>query len=468
MNENFINQLVALIGNNNVLISSHDTQPYLTENRGLYHGQTLAVVRPNTTQQVSKIVKLCVEHSVQITPQGGNTGLVGGQIPIHQNSIILSLSSLNAIRQVDATNGTISVDAGVTLQTVQEAASSAHCLFPLSLASQGTCQIGGTISSNAGGTAVLRYGNMRQLVLGLEVVLPDGRIWNGMRKLHKDNAGYDLKQLFIGSEGTLGIVTGAVLKLYPKIRSRETAFMGLNSPERAFEVYQLVKQQSGETLTAFELMPRFGLEMVIKHMQGVDPFVSPHPFYALIELSTASKHSKLKTILEECLEQALVNTLIQDATIAQNDTQSKNLWSLRENMSWAQKYEGGSIKHDVSVPVSSVPAFIEEASQLCTQIVSGIRICAFGHMGDGNIHFNISQPIGMDKALFLSHWQAFNRVVHDVVVSMEGSIAAEHGIGQLKLKELAHYKDDISLDLMRRMKTMLDPCGLMNKGKVVL
>ncbi len=460
-----IKRFTELLGVNNVLTSSLDMQPYLTENRGLYKGKALAVVKPRTALDTSQVIRICIEAGISISPQGGNTGLVGGQIP--KSGIVISLARMNIIHDVDAINGTITVEAGATLQSVQEAAAKVGCLFPLSLASQGSCQIGGNIATNAGGTAVLRYGNIRDMVLGLEVVLPNGHIWNGLRSLRKDNAGYDLKHLFIGSEGTLGIVTKAVLRIYPAIKSRVTAFIGLNSPDAALELFQRTRNEATEMLTAFELIPRFGLEMVVQHMGGVDPFNDSHSFYALIELSTASRNIKVNTLLEKILEPALNDKLINDAVIALNEAQSDLLWSLRENMSWAQKYEGGSIKHDVSVPISKVAYFINQATILCHNAMHGIRICAFGHMGDGNIHFNLSQPKDMDKEFFLSHWTKLNRIVHDLVMSLDGSIAAEHGIGQLKLDELTHYTNETSLDLMRKMKAILDPYGIMNPGKVV-
>ncbi len=446
--------------------SAGDMAPFLVEERGLYLGKASAVILPKTVGEVSNVVKEAAKAQVSIVPQGGNTGLVGGQVPF--DGILLSLSRMNEIRAVDPLNGTITVAAGCTLQAVQEAAAAAGCLFPLSLASEGSCQIGGNIASNAGGTAVLRYGNMRDLVLGLEVVLPDGRIWNGLRALRKDNAGYDLKHLFIGSEGTLGIITAAVLKIFPAIRSRVTAFIGLASPESALEVFGMAKAEFGDLLSAFEIMPRFGLEIVIKHMPGHhDPLENPHPFYALIEFSSISAKAELGASMEQLLERALERGLVQDGTIAASENQSKALWSLRENMSWAQKPEGGSIKHDVSVPVSKVAEFIDKASALCRAEMAGLRVCAFGHMGDGNIHFNLSQPEGMDKAEFLAQWPHFNRIVHDLVVAMGGSIAAEHGIGILKREELAHYKDEVSLDLMRMMKRALDPENRLNPGKII-
>ncbi len=458
--------LAARLGPAGLKTTQADMASYLREERGLYQGEALAVARPASVADVAYIVKACAEAGVPIIPQGGNTGLVGGQMAF--GGLVLSLSRLNSIRKIDALNGTITVDAGCTLQTVQTAAIEANCLFPLSLASEGSCQIGGNISSNAGGTAVLRYGNMRDLVLGLEVVLADGRIWNGLRGLRKDNAGYDLKQVFIGAEGTLGIITGAVLKLFPEVKSRATAFIGCRDIQAVLALFGLAKAQCGDVLTTFEFLPRFGLETVIRHSPGKkDPLAEAHDFYALIEISSVTEAGQLGPRLESLLEHGFSEALIEDATIAANKGQANALWALREELSWAQKFEGGSIKHDVSVPVSRMADFVTQASKLCEAEMPGLRVCAFGHLGDGNVHFNLSQPVGMDKAVYLGHWQRFNRIVHDLVVLMDGSIAAEHGIGCLKREELAHYKDEVSLDLMRTLKEALDPGYLFNPGKVI-
>ena len=459
-------ELSARLGPTGFKLPADDIETYLREDRGLYRGEALAVARPANTDDVSFVMRLCAEAGIKVIPQGGNTGLVGGQMSF--GGVVLSLERMNAIRNIDKPNGAITVDAGCTLKAVQNAASGVDALFPLSLASEGSCQIGGNISSNAGGTAVLRYGNMRDLVLGLEVVLPDGRIWNGLRTLRKDNSGYDLKQIFIGSEGTLGIVTGAVLKLFPAIRSRVTAFVGCSSVSKALELFHSARQAAGDVLSAFEFMPRFGIEIVVRHAAGkTDPLSEPHAFYALVEFTSIVADSNLQERMELWLQSAMTDNLLEDATIGASEAQSSALWALREEMSWAQKPEGGSIKHDVSVPVARVAEFVTRGTDLCEQAMPGIRVCAFGHMGDGNIHFNLSQPVGMDKAAFLSHWERFNRIVHDLVVSMDGSIAAEHGVGLLKLGELARYKDDVSLDLMRTLKRALDPLAVLNPGKVV-
>ena len=463
--ETLLSLLARRLGSAGLLGADADMEPFLTEDRGLYGGKALAIARPSSVEEVVFTVKACAEAGIPITPQGGNTGLVGGQTSL--GGIVLSLQRLAAIRSVDPVNGAITVDAGCTLQSVQDAADAADCLFPLSLASEGTCQIGGNIASNAGGTAVLRYGNMRDLVLGLEVVLPDGRLWNGLRGLRKDNAGYDLKHLFIGSEGTLGIVTGAVLKLFPKPRSRATAFIGCANPHAALALFTLAKAEAGDVLTAFEFLPRFGLELVTANSDARDPLQGKHAFYCLVELSSVAKDAPLAGRIEALLEQAFEAGIIEDATIAASETQVKALWTLREDLSYAQKFAGGSIKHDVSIPISRVADFVVEASAACEAALAGVRVCAFGHMGDGNVHFNLSQPVGMEKAAFLSQWARFNGIVHGIVTRLEGSIAAEHGIGMLKREALSLYRDEVSLDLMRSIKAALDPAGLMNPGKVI-
>jgi FAD/FMN-containing dehydrogenase len=382
--------------------------------------------------------------------------------------VVLSLARLDRVRELDPVNATITVEAGCILKTVQDRADGADLLFPLSLASEGSCRIGGNLATNAGGTAVLRYGNTRDLVLGLEVVLADGRIWNGLKGLRKDNAGYDLKNLFVGSEGTLGIITAAVLKLFPKPKSRATAFLACASAHEALQVFQRLRAGAGDALTAFEYIPRFGLELVLRHGHGVSrPLGDDHPSYALVELSSpdpeAALQDKLETVLGACIEEELV----RDAVIGASEAQNGALWRLRELLSEVQGREGGSIKHDVSVPVSRVAEFIEAATAACEREMPGIRVCAFGHFGDGNIHFNLTQPVGMDKAAYLGQWERFNRIVHDIVHGMNGSIAAEHGVGLIKRDELLLYKDPVGLDLMRTLKSALDPHNLLNPGKVV-
>jgi FAD/FMN-containing dehydrogenase len=375
---------------------------------------------------------------------------------------------MDRVRSVDADNATLTVEAGCILSRVQEAAAAADLLFPLSLGSEGSCRIGGNLSTNAGGTAVLRYGNTRDLVLGVEVVLADGRILDALKGLRKDNTGYDLKHLFIGSEGTLGIITAAVLKLFPRPRSLATAFVGLKTPHEALALFSRLRSVAGDALTAFETMPRFGLEIVLKHAAGtVRPLAGEHESYALVELSSPQADADLAGLLERALAAAIEDGLVEDATIAASGVQSLALWRLRESLAEVQSREGGSIKHDVAVPVSRVADFIDAASAACRAVLPGLRVCAFGHFGDGNIHFNLSQPVDMEKAAFLARWAEFNRIVHDIVDAMGGSIAAEHGIGLLKREELERYKDPVALDVMRTLKRALDPHNILNPGKVV-
>lgn len=439
---------------------------YLLEQRGLYQSSALAVVRPATTAEVAFVVRECRARGVAIVPQGGNTGLVGGAVA--QGGIVLALGRLNRVRDLDPLNATITVEAGCVLKTVREAAGRADRLFPLSLAAEGSCQIGGNLATNAGGTNVLRYGNARDLVLGLEVVLADGRIWNGLSGLRKDNTGYDLKNLFIGAEGTLGIITAAVLKLFPKPRARVTSLVGCGSAGQALRLLERLQAGAGETLSAFEFMSRFSLDIVLRHIAAAArPLAADHAGYALVELTSSDPAADLAGRLEALLSEALADGVIEDAAVAASEAQNQAFWQLRESVPEAQKREGGSIKHDVSVPVSRVADFIETASAACVQALPGIRVCAFGHFGDGNIHFNLSQPVGMDKSAFLQRWGDFNRIVHDIVAGMDGSISAEHGIGLLKREELRRYKDPVALDLMRTLKQALDPQGLFNPGKVV-
>jgi FAD/FMN-containing dehydrogenase len=399
----------------------------------------------------------------------GVTGLVGGGVPPEDgHSIVLALGRMNRIRAIDPVNFTMTVEAGCILAHLHQAAAEADRLFPLSLGAEGSCQIGGNLSTNAGGIAVLRYGNARELTLGLEVVLPDGRVWDGLRGLRKDNTGYDLKQLFIGGEGTLGIITAATLKLFPKPRELETALIAFNRIEDAMEVFARARAASGDQLTAFEIIPRFGLEITVKHVAGVpDPLASPHPWYALIEVSTSRANAHLKDALEAFLADTMEAGLIADGVIAASAAQAKELWRIREAIVEAQTREGASIKHDVAVPVSRVADFIIEASRACEARLPGLRVCAFGHAGDGNIHFNLTQPVGMDGRAYLALWEEFNRIVHDAVAARHGSISAEHGIGRLKREELVHYKSPLELELMRRVKHALDPDRIMNPGKIL-
>lgn len=459
----------ALVGQVNALTAPQDIEPHLAELRGLYHGESPLVLRPANTAEVAAILRLANETNTAVVPQGGNTGLVGAQTPRPgHGELVVSLSRLNAIRALDPIGQTMIAEAGVVLAQAQQAASEAGLLFPLSLGSEGSCQIGGNLSSNAGGTAVLAYGNMRQLCLGIEAVLPDGGIWHGLRALKKDNTGYDLRDLFIGAEGTLGIITAAVLKLFPAPRGHETIFAGVDSPQAALELFRLAQDYCGPSLTGFELMPRIGIEFTTRHIEGVrDPLPGVHPWYALIDISSSQSQEAARAMLEGMFVDADEKGLIRDAAAAESQAQRQAFWKLRESMSWAQKPEGGSIKHDVSVPVAKVPEFLDRADRAVLTAIPDARIVAFGHMGDGNIHYNISQPIGADTRSFLARWKEMNEIVHAIVLKLDGSISAEHGIGQLKRDELAAIRSPVEMALMHRIKQAFDPRGIMNPGKVI-
>ncbi|MGH7048239.1 MAG: FAD-binding oxidoreductase [Stellaceae bacterium] len=445
-----------------------DQEPYLTEARRLYRGATRLVVRPGSTAEVAAVVKICAEAGLAIVPQGGNTGLVGGGVPpAERDNIVLALGRMNRVRAIDPNNFTMTVEAGCILANLQQRAAEADRLFPLSLGAEGSCQIGGNISTNAGGIAVLRYGNTRELVLGLEVVLPDGRVWDGLRGLRKDNTGYDLKQLFIGGEGTLGIVTAATVKLFPKPREIETAFLALARIDDAMALFARARAATADQLAAFELIPRAGLDLALAHIPGtIDPLAARHPWYVLLEMSSSQSDSGTRALLERLLEAALGAGLVADGVIAQSGAQAKDLWRIREAIVEAQLYSG-SIKHDVSVPVSRVAELVTRASDAVSARLPGIRPIAFGHVGDGNIHFNLTQPEAMDKAAYLERWQEFNDIVHGIVRELSGSISAEHGVGVMKRDEITHYKPAVEIELMRRIKHALDPQGIMNPSKLV-
>lgn len=457
------------VGPKGVLDTPHDMAPYLIEHRGLYQGQTAMIVQPASLSEVAAVVAICNETATAIVPQGGNTGLVGGQIPFPgDGAILLNMSRMNRVRSIDPLNDTLTVEAGCTLAALHDAAQTAGRLFPLRLASEGSCQAGGVISTNAGGNAVLRYGNMRELVLGIEAVLPDGRVWNGLRGLRKDNTGYDLKQLFIGGEGTLGVITAAVCKLFPIPRAVETAFIAVPGVVQATALLPRLRAASFDQLTAFELIPRIGLEFVLRHIPGVrDPLPNPNEWYVLIEISSGQAPSAIRAMLETALGAASEDGLIGDAVIASNATQSQALWALRENLSDVQKLEGGSIKHDIAVPIPAIAEFISRASLAVTNALPGIRPVPFGHIGDGNVHFNLSQPLGMDRAAYLAQWDRFNKIVHDITAELGGSISAEHGLGYMKREEITRYKSAVEMDMMRAVKRALDPKGIMNPGKLV-
>jgi FAD/FMN-containing dehydrogenase len=464
----FLESLRAIVGERYVLTQESDTAPYLVEERGLYRGTTRAVVRPGTAEEVARVLALCNQESVPVVPQGGNTGLVGGQTPSADGvEVVLSLRRLDRIREIDAAANTMIVEAGVTLLGVQEAAEKAGRLFPLSLASEGSCTIGGNLATNAGGTAVIAYGNTRDLVLGIEVALPDGRLLSSLGKLKKDNTGYDLKHLFMGSEGTLGIITAAVLKLFPRPRSTATAFIGLPTAQAALDLLGLAQERAGSDVKTFELIPRIGIDFVLRHAANVrDPLAAPHAWYVLLEM-TSQTNGGLEATIEELLGEAAERGILDDAVLANSLDQRNAFWRLREMLSEVQKFEGGSIKHDISVPVSSVPAFLDEVAVALAAAMPGARLVAFGHLGDGNIHCNVSQPTGADKQRFLAQWSEVNAIVHGIVGKHHGSISAEHGIGVMKRDLLPQWKDPVALAVMRSIKSTLDPNNILNPGKVL-
>jgi D-lactate dehydrogenase (cytochrome) len=459
-------RFAGIVGERHAISDPNDIAPYVTEERGLYHGRTPLVLRPGSVAEVSAILKLASETATPIVPQGGNTGLVGGQTP-HAGEVLLSLKRLDRIREVDATSNTMTCEAGVILVNAQNAAAEANRLFPLSLGAEGSCTIGGNLSTNAGGTGALAYGVARELVLGLEVVLADGRVLNNLRKLKKDNTGYDLRHIFVGAEGTLGVITAAVLRLFPRPRAQETAFVGVPSPHAALALLNLANERAGGGVTSFELVPRILMEFAFRHAPPCrDPLGSPHPWYVLLELSSQRREG-LRATMEDILSTGAEQSLITDATIAESLEQTKAFWLLRHHIADTQKYEGGSIKHDVSVPVNAVPDFIDAATATVEAMIPGSRVCAFGHLGDGNVHFNVSQPIGADKAEFLKRWDEVNHTVFAIVAKFNGSISAEHGIGVMKRDLLPEVKDRVAYDLMRSLKRMLDPQGILNPGKVL-
>ncbi|MFN3764334.1 MAG: FAD-binding oxidoreductase [Aliihoeflea sp.] len=464
-----LSRFAAIVGEKYALTQPDALAPYLVEPRGRYGGTSPLVLRPGSIEEVAAILKLATETGTPIVPQGGNTGLVGGQMPDDTGrEIILSLGRLNRIREIDLQSNTMTVEAGVILQTIQETADENGRLFPLSLGSQGTCQIGGNLSSNAGGTGVLSYGNARELCLGVEVVLPSGEVLDDLRKLKKDNTGYDLKNLFVGAEGTLGIITAAVVKLVPKPKGREVAWIGLQSPQAALDLFAIASDRAGAGLTAFELIQKRALDFTLKYIPDtVDPLSGPQPWHVLMEISSGRSAEDARTLIEEIVGEGLEAGLVADATLAMNLAQVEAFWKLRESMSWAQAPEGGSIKHDISVPVAAIPAFIEEGAAAVRSVEPGARLVCFGHMGDGNLHFNVTQPEGGDRDAFLSRYREMNDAVHAVVRAMHGSISAEHGIGRMKRDELIATAPPLAIDLMRRIKAAFDPAGIMNPGKIV-
>jgi FAD/FMN-containing dehydrogenase len=469
MMDPLIDTLRGIVGAAHVLDSNAGMAPFLSDWRGRYHGTARAVVRPHDTGELAAVVCACAAAGVPMVPQGGNTGLCGGATPLADGAaVVISLARMNRIRAIDADNDTLTVEAGCTLAAVQEAAAAAGRLFPLALASEGSCMIGGNLSTNAGGVQVLRYGNTRELVLGLEVVLADGRVWDGLRGLRKDNTGYDLKQLFIGAEGTLGIVTAAVLKLFPVIRSCATAWVAVPDPAAAVRLLGLLRADCGDRVSAFELVGRKALELVLQHIPGArDPLAGAPAWTVLVELSDPAPDAQLEAALEAALAAAFAKGLASDAAVATSGAQGQALWALRENVSEAQRIEGISIKHDVSVPVSRIAEFLELAGRALALRWPDVRVVAFGHIGDGNLHYNLSKPVADDNAAFVALTAEVNRIVHDLVCELGGSISAEHGLGQLKRDEIVHYKSALEIELMQRIKRALDPMGLMNPGKVL-
>ena len=464
--EGFLDRIEAIVGAAGMITDPADMDPYLVEERGLFRGVTPCVVRPASTEEVSRVMAACHAEDVAIVPQGGNTGLCGGAVAAGE--IILSLSRMTDVRAVDPVNFTMTVDAGCVLADLQRIADEHDRLFPLSLGAEGSCRIGGNLSTNAGGTGVIRYGNTRELTLGLEVVLPDGRIWDGLTGLRKDNTGYDLKHLFIGAEGTLGIITGAVVKLFPKPVSRHTAFVALADLDSVLDVLGRARKASADTVSGFELIPRIAVEISVKHIEGAIDFIEePHDWYALIEFESSDENSNLGEAMEAFLEAAFEDGLVVDAAIAQSGAQRDQMWFLREAMVLAQKPEGASIKNDVSVPISAIPEFIRNAHAAVRAACPGIRPIAFGHVGDGNVHYNLTQPDGMDGAAFLARWDEICHLVHDEAHKLRGSFSAEHGIGKIKVEDLARNKAGVEIDMMRAIKATLDPKGLMNPGKVL-
>jgi len=459
-------RFASIVGDKYAITDPAALEPFLIEGRGIYHGRSAMLLRPGSVAEVVAILKLANETKTPLVPQGGNTGLVGAQIPF-DGELILSLTRLDKIREVDPASNTMTCEAGVVLAKAQEAAAAVDRLFPLSLGAEGSCTIGGNLSTNAGGTAALAYGIARELVLGLEVVLADGRIMHLLSKLKKDNTGYDLRNIFVGAEGTLGIITAAVLKLFPRPRAVETAFIGVPSPAAAVKLLNLARARTGGTVTSFELIVRDVIEFAVRHGHGIrDPLTAKHPWYVLMEVSSQNSEG-LRESVEQLLAGASEQGLIIDATIAASIDQSKAFWHLRHMLPEVQKPEGGSIKHDISVPVAAVPDFLAEASAAVQKLIPGSRPVPFGHVGDGNIHFNVSQPVGADQAQFLARWGEVNAVVDKIVLKYHGSISAEHGIGKLKRDSLPKVKDPVALELMRGLKRMLDPNGILNPGKVL-
>lgn len=461
--------IADILGTESVLTNATDVEPYLTDHRHLYHGRALAVAVPRTVEQVSRLLAYCNENRVDVVPHAGNTSYCGGATPDESGQqIVLSLKRLNKIRSVDPLNYSLIAEAGCILADVQRAADDAGRLFPLSLGSEGTCQIGGNLSTNAGGTAVLRYGMMRDLVLGLEVVLADGRLLSTLGVLRKDNTGYDIKSLFLGAEGTLGVITAASLKLFSKVRSTATAFAAVPSVQAAVELLSQLREASGDRISSFELIPRIGIELTTQHIPGVrEPLSQKHEWHVLVEVTSSRANEELNELLTEALAAAFEANRVLDAVVAQNERERQALWKIRETIPEAQRIDGASLKHDISLPITSLPEFVATAGDWIRANVPDGRLVAYGHVGDGNLHFNLNQAPGSSAETFLAREASIKRVIHDMVRDFGGSFSAEHGIGMLKVGELERYGSPVELDLMRAVKHAFDPNGILNRGKVL-
>ncbi|MFC3050838.1 FAD-binding oxidoreductase [Kordiimonas pumila] len=469
--QHHIEALITMLGPKGATTDPTDIAPHIKEWRGKYFGQTSLMVMPDSTVEAAQVVRYCNEHKIALVPQGGNTGVVGGSLPglNGRDEVLISTKRMNSNIRVDAADYSVTVDAGCTVAAIQDAAKAANRLFPLSLASEGSCTAGGVVSTNAGGVHVVRYGTTRALTIGIEAILPDGEIYDSLSSLRKNNTGYALDQLFIGAEGTLGLVTKVAFRLFPPELERRTYWLAVDSPSDALELLASARTETADRVSVFEILPHAGLELVLTHIPGtINPLSKPYPWYILMEVATSSPDSGLRTKLEEWVASNMENHLIQDGAEAQSETQAKAFWKLRESMSEAQKHGGGSIKHDIAVPVSHVPAFITEATQTLEAAYPGCRVTPFGHLGDGNLHFNVLQPENANKEEFLAHWDSMNRLVHDIVTSHKGSISAEHGIGTMKKEELARLKNPAALTTMRCIKKALDPNNIMNPGVLFL
>lgn len=461
MNNTCIEEITAIVGQSHVLLQQEEMEPFLAERRGLYKGSCIAIVQPGNTEETAAVVKSCNNHNVPFTPQSGNTGLCGGAVP--SGGILINVSRMNATRDIDPLNATLTAEAGSILADLQKAAEEQDLYLTLSSPSEAECQIGGCVSTNMGGINVLRYGNTRDLILGLEVVLPQGDIWHGLRGLRKDNSGYNLKHLFIGAEGTLGIVTAVTLKLFPQPKIMQTALITSPSLTQLMDDFAMVRRGFAENLCGFEIISRTAMEVVCEcGIDTSDPFPDSAPWYGLMELNSSDSNLNLYEPLQKLLQNCSGTCII-----ASDREEARRLWSLREQISEAQKVKGASIKHDVSLPLNRLADFIAKATALVTEMIPGVLVCCFGHAGDGNVHFNLTQPSSMDGEAFLALWSEVNRIVHDVVHSMDGSIAAEHGVGQLKREELRRYKTPLELELMRSVKKAIDPGNICNPGKII-